>query len=132
MDNVPLHLCFSHLHFHPNTIEYRTHSKNLSANHRKIAESKTNKKSAGFTEEERASFDNIVEAGFIDTFRYFCKEPKRYSWWSYRANARSKNLGWRIDYNMIANILLPKLEKATILAEVIHSDHCPIMIEISD
>ena len=76
--------------------------------------------------------DNIINYGFIDTFREFNKEPNHYSWWSYRANARVKNLGWRIDYNMITESLLSRINKAEILSKINHSDHCPVLIELAD
>lgn len=87
-------------------------------------------KTSGFLPEERAWVDKFVESGFIDTFREFNKEPNNYSWWSYRAGSRAKNLGWRIDYHMISETLKPKLVNASILKDVIHSDHCPVLIEM--
>ena len=70
--------------------------------------------------------------GFIDSFRYLNKDPHNYSWWSYRAKARDKNLGWRIDYNMLTESLLPKLRRSGILPHAKHSDHCPVFVEIAD
>ncbi len=96
-----------------------------------LANPKTNRRNAGFTDEERAGFDNIVDAGFIDTFREFESEGGHYSWWSYRAGARARNVGWRIDYFCISKSLRPKLENAFILPDVMGSDHCPVGIDIS-
>lgn len=87
-------------------------------------------KSSGFLPEERQWMDMFVESGFIDSFREFNKEPNNYSWWSYRANSRSKNLGWRIDYNMVSNSLKGNLRNAGILNNIYHSDHCPVKVEM--
>ena len=88
---------------------------------------KTNRKSAGFTDEEREKFSQVLEAGFIDTFRYFYPEVEgAYSWWSYRMNARSRNAGWRIDYFCVSECLKERLVDAKILSDVMGSDHCPV------
>ena len=88
---------------------------------------KTNRKNAGFTDEERAKFTELVNDGFIDTFRYFYPEMEGiYSWWSYRFKAREKNAGWRIDYFMVSNSLKDRLESAKIHTEIYGSDHCPV------
>lgn len=92
----------------------------------------SNKNSSGFLPEERAWMDKFTESGFIDTFRHFNKDPHQYSWWSYRANARNKNLGWRIDYHMATQAMESRLKSANILQDVIHSDHCPIALEIKE
>ena len=92
---------------------------------------KTNRKNAGFTDEERGKFDNLVNDGFIDTFRYFYPDMTDiYSWWSYRFKAREKNAGWRIDYFMVSESLKPRLESAKIHTEVLGSDHCPVELII--
>jgi exodeoxyribonuclease-3 len=71
-----------------------------------------------------------MKSGFVDSFRHFNKEPHNYSWWSFRFNARAKNLGWRIDYNLVSSNLESKMKRAAILAEARHSDHCPVVLEI--
>ena len=92
---------------------------------------KTNRKNAGFTDEERACFDKVLESGFIDTFRYFYPDVEgRYSWWSYRFQARAKNAGWRIDYFVVSQCLQDRLTDAKIHTEVPGSDHCPIELDI--
>ena len=92
---------------------------------------KTNHKNAGFTDEERGKFQNVIDAGFIDTFRYFYPELEgAYSWWSYRFHAREKNVGWRIDYFCVSEELKKRLRDAKILTEIYGSDHCPIQLEI--
>ena len=89
-----------------------------------------NAKVSGFLPEERAWIDGFIKNGFIDTFRHLNKEPHNYSWWSYRANARNNNKGWRIDYCLAAESLRDKIERALILPEAKHSDHCPVLVEI--
>jgi exodeoxyribonuclease III len=86
------------------------------------------KKSSGFLPEEREWLDNFINSGNIDSFRTFNSEPNQYSWWSYRANSRAKNLGWRIDYNFVNNSLENKMQDADILKDIVHSDHCPIKV----
>jgi len=90
----------------------------------------SNAKTSGFLPEERAWMDGFVSSGFIDTFREFNKDPHHYSWWSYRAGSRGKNLGWRIDYNFTSQNLLSRLANASIMPDAMHSDHCPVLLEI--
>ena len=85
---------------------------------------------SGFLPVERKWIGNFIGNGFIDSFRHFNKEPDNYTWWSYRANARANNKGWRLDYAMVANPLQERLTRAVILSDAIHSDHCPILLEI--
>jgi len=84
---------------------------------------------SGFLPAERAWLDRFMKNGFIDSFRYFNKEPHNYSWWSYRANARNNNKGWRIDYHLVSEPMKDRLKRAFILPEAKHSDHCPIVLE---
>ena len=90
----------------------------------------SNKNSSGFLPEEREWLSQYVNSGFIDTFREFNQNPHQYSWWSYRANARANNKGWRIDYHMATEPLKSRLSNAYILPDAKHSDHCPIVLEI--
>ena len=90
----------------------------------------SNANSPGFLPIERAWIDGFMNTGFIDSFRYFNKLPHQYTWWSFRANARAKNLGWRIDYNLVSAPLEKKMKMTYILPEAKHSDHCPVMTEM--
>jgi exodeoxyribonuclease-3 len=90
-----------------------------------------NRRSAGFTNEERERFDFLLEAGFIDTFRHFYPDTQdAYSWWSYITRARSRNAGWRIDYFVVSEEFLPRIKDAGILSEVLGSDHCPVSLHL--
>ena len=92
---------------------------------------KTNRKNAGFTDEEREKFTELLSAGFTDTFRHFYPEKEgAYSWWSYRFHAREKNAGWRIDYFVVSNRLTDKIKSASIHNEIFGSDHCPVELEL--
>ena len=91
---------------------------------------KTNRKNAGFTDEEREKFTTLLNAGFTDTFRYLHPEQVTYSWWSYRFKAREKNAGWRIDYFLVSNRLRNMIEKADIHTEIFGSDHCPVELVV--
>lgn len=91
---------------------------------------KTNRKNAGFTDEERAKMSAVLSSGFIDTFRYFYPDKEGiYSWWSYRFQARAKNAGWRIDYFIVSECLKDRLSDARILTDVMGSDHCPVELD---
>ena len=92
---------------------------------------KTNRKNAGFTDEERDKFSELLAAGFVDSFRYFYPDKTdAYSWWSYRFKAREKNAGWRIDYFVVSDRLKEQMKDALIYKEVMGSDHCPVGLEI--
>lgn len=91
----------------------------------------SNKNSSGFLPIERAWLDDFINQGFIDSFRHLNKQPDQYTWWSYRANARANNKGWRIDYNMVSQPLKEHIKRAVILPAAVHSDHCPHMVELS-
>ena len=95
-----------------------------------LARPKQNEGLKGFTVEEREGIDKVIEAGFVDTFRIFTKGNDHYSWWSHFANARARNIGWRIDYFFVSEKLAKKVKTASILPEVLGSDHCPVLIEI--
>ena len=107
----------------------------LNVAHREIdlKNPKTNRRNAGFTDEERAKFSALLDAGFIDTFRWFYPDLEQaYSWWSYRFHAREKNAGWRIDYFVVSECLKDKLVSASIHSEIFGSDHCPVELCIAD
>ena len=89
-----------------------------------------NKNVSGFLSEEREWLDSFIGDKFIDSFRVINKSPHQYSWWSYRANSRANNKGWRIDYNIVSKSLLNKIEDASILQDVFHSDHCPVKLKL--
>jgi exodeoxyribonuclease-3 len=96
-----------------------------------LARPKENIGKKGFTDEEREGFQNFVDAGFVDTFRIFTNGNGHYTWWSHFAGARARNVGWRIDYFLVSSKLKPKVKSASILPEVMGSDHCPIVLEIA-
>ncbi len=95
-----------------------------------LANPKANEKNPGFSIEERSWMDRFIHAGWVDTFRVFNQQPGQYSWWSYRFNARSKNIGWRIDYFIIDENSKSRLKGATILTDILGSDHCPVQMEL--
>ena len=90
-----------------------------------------NKNVSGFLPEERAWMTNFLKSGFIDAFRALNNAPHQYSWWSYRANARANNKGWRLDYTLVSTPLKENIKRAVILTEAAHSDHCPILLELN-
>lgn len=107
----------------------------LNVAHREIdlKNPKTNRKNAGFTDEERGKFTELLDAGFIDTYRYFYPDQEGvYSWWSYRFKAREKNAGWRIDYFCVSESLEGRLAETKIHTEILGSDHCPVELDIKD
>ena len=95
-----------------------------------LANPNSNRRNAGFTDEERHGFSSILEAGFVDTFRMFNTDPNHYTWWSYMFNARAKNIGWRIDYFCCTNSLSGNIKNSYIMPDIMGSDHCPIGLEI--
>ncbi|MBR5793071.1 MAG: exodeoxyribonuclease III, partial [Anaerotignum sp.] len=104
---------------------------NVAHNEIDLKNPKTNRRSAGFTDEERGKFTELLEAGFVDSFRHFYPDMEGiYSWWSYRFKAREKNAGWRIDYYVTSESLREKLVDAKIHTQVMGSDHCPVELEI--
>ena len=108
-------------------------SGDLNAAHQEqdLAHPKQNEGEHGFTKEEREGIDQIIKAGFVDSFRHFTPEGNgHYTWWSHWQNARARNVGWRIDYWFVSKKLLPRLKKAYILPDVVGSDHCPVVIEL--
>ena len=96
-----------------------------------IHDSVRNKTVSGFLPEERSWLDGFIRSGFIDSFRYLNSEPHQYSWWSYRANARNNNKGWRIDYALVSSPLKENISRSFILPEAKHSDHCPVGLELN-
>jgi exodeoxyribonuclease-3 len=105
---------------------------NVAHTHDDLARPKQNEGLKGFTKEERDGFQAFIDAGFVDTFRMFTKGNGHYTWWSHFANARDRNVGWRIDYILVSNSLKGKVESAAIHADVLGSDHCPVEIIIKE
>lgn len=95
-----------------------------------LARPKDNENTPGYYIEEREAMAKFLKAGYVDTFRHHCQEPGHYSWWSYRTNARARNIGWRIDYHCVDSEFIPRVKKAWIMNEVMGSDHCPVAIEV--
>lgn len=103
---------------------------NVAHNEIDLKNPKANRKNPGFSDEERSKFNELLDTGFVDTFRYFHPEKIQYSWWSYRFNARAKGIGWRIDYVVCNKEAISKIKEATIHDEVMGSDHCPVSITL--
>ena len=95
-----------------------------------LARPRENRRNPGFSDEEREGFTRLLDAGFVDTFRHFDPRPQQYSWWSYRANARANNVGWRIDYWLVSDSAKPRLKAARIRPDIQGSDHCPVELEL--
>ena len=105
---------------------------NVAHNEIDLKNAKSNKGNAGFTDEERAKMTELLNAGFVDSFRYkYPDKTDAYSWWSYMGKAREKNVGWRIDYFIVSDSIKEKIEEANIYSEVMGSDHCPVELEIN-
>jgi exodeoxyribonuclease-3 len=92
---------------------------------------KSNARSSGFLPEEREWMESFIQSGYVDSFRYLNPDPHHYTWWSYRAGARKKNLGWRIDYQMVSRPLENNIKRSVILKDAVHSDHCPVLLELN-
>ena len=104
---------------------------NVAHNEIDIKNAKANIGNAGFTYEERGKFSELLDAGFIDTFRYFNKDKEQYSWWSYMGKARENNIGWRIDYFVVSKGIINNVSNAIIYDNVMGSDHCPIGLDVN-
>ena len=103
---------------------------NVAANEIDIKNPKANRNNAGFTDQEREKFARLLDLGFVDTFRYMHPDKVEYSWWSYMANARARNIGWRIDYFLISDWAKDCIKEAKIMTDVFGSDHAPVLLEI--
>ena len=104
---------------------------NVAANSIDLKNPKANQNNAGFTIQEREKFHNLLSSGFVDTYRTLYPDKVEYSWWSYRANARMRNVGWRLDYFLISEFAKDKITDAKIHTDVFGSDHCPVSLEIN-
>jgi len=134
-------LAMRHKHWDPAFLAYCKHLEqkkpvifcgdlNVAHTEDDLANPKPNRGKKGFTDEEREGFDSMLEAGFVDSFRIFTKGNGHYSWWSHFANARARNVGWRIDYFMVSESLKGHVKAANIHADILGSDHCPISITL--
>ncbi len=95
-----------------------------------LARPKQNEQNPGYLPEERAEMTRFIKAGYVDTFRHYCKDPGHYSWWSVRTNAREKNIGWRLDYHLVNHAFMPRVSAAAIHSDIHGSDHCPVSVTI--
>lgn len=103
---------------------------NVAATAMDLKNPKANEGNAGYSPEEREQFQNLLQSGFVDTYRYKHPDKVEYSWWSYRANARARNIGWRIDYFLLSDFAKDKIVDAKILTDVMGSDHCPVELDV--
>ena len=138
LSRIPLR----HKHWDPAFLEYMRELEkikpvifagdlNVAHTENDLARPKENEGKKGFTKEEREGIQNIIEKNFVDSFRIFTKGPGHYTWWSHFGNARARNVGWRIDYIFASKKLAKKVKRAEILSEIMGSDHCPVLLEIS-
>ena len=103
---------------------------NVAANPIDLKNPKANQNNAGYTPQEREAFQKLLAAGYVDTFRHLHPDEVKYSWWSYRFNARAKDIGWRLDYFLLSDFAKDKIIDAEILTDVMGSDHCPVLLDI--
>ena len=103
---------------------------NVAANPIDLANPQANRNNAGYSEQERGKFSELLNSGFVDTYRYLHPEEVRYSWWSYRFKARERNVGWRIDYFLISDFAKGLVKDAEILTDIQGSDHCPVLLQV--
>lgn len=103
---------------------------NVAHNEIDLKNPKTNRNNPGFSDSERSAFGRLLEAGFVDTYRHLHPDTQKFSWWSYRYNARAKNIGWRIDYFLVSERLIGRVAEADILTDIAGSDHCPVYITL--
>ena len=135
---IPTFLADIHRDGYVNTTPTRWKSKpiiicgdlNVAATPLDLARPEANVNNPGYSPQEREKFSALLDAGFVDSFRHLHPDEKKYSWWSYRANAREKNIGWRIDYFLTSDFAADAIKSADILTDVYGSDHCPVSLEI--
>ena len=103
---------------------------NVAFTEKDLKNPQANRRNAGFTDEERAKFGQLLDAGFVDSYRHLYPDKEEYSWWSYRFKARERNAGWRIDYFLVTDDAADQIKDATIHTKIMGSDHCPVELEI--